>query len=432
MRKVFLRALLILGGVIFSLLLLEAGLRISGYAPTWSTDEFKDYYAKDEEAGHDIFKNLPKRKITVDAVLKYDLWSNELGCFDTPFQNEKNPILLVGDSYTHAVAPFEDKWGTVIEKELGIRVLKCGVSGYGPRQETIKAERVIKDAKTKPRLIIVGYLPWNDIVDDIGSPNSTVINGYLSPATRPFDLETGAIERIPEQELLEMAARWGNGPPPAGEGTPLAYRINYWLNSHSALIRTTKNLVKQIILSDFLGDKFGLNLMKRFGPVASTGVTNFYERLFYASKKDWFPQALESHLDNFRTFQNIAKANDAELLVVIIPTKEQIYPFLPRTGWDDAAAGEIQKNILAYFDENKIAYLDLLPILKKEANETPREWVDSEKDFYWRFDSHWSGFGNIAVGLIVSEYLIQEKFVEVEGGKLEAIESKLKSIVGRD
>ena len=70
MRKVFLRALLILGGVIFSLLLLEAGLRISGYAPTWSTDEFKDYYAKDEEAGHDIFKNLPKRKITVDAALK--------------------------------------------------------------------------------------------------------------------------------------------------------------------------------------------------------------------------------------------------------------------------------------------------------------------------------------------------------------------------
>ena len=52
-------------------------------------------------------------------------------------------ILLVGDSFTHSYAPFPDKWGTRIEKLLHYRVLKCGVTGYGTKQEWLKAAEII-------------------------------------------------------------------------------------------------------------------------------------------------------------------------------------------------------------------------------------------------------------------------------------------------
>ena len=128
--------------------------------------------------GFDIKPNVKGIPLSVDNRVEYRIWSNELGCFDEPYHGEKNYILLVGDSFTHAYAPFPDKWGTRIEKLLHYRVLKGGVTGYGTYQELLKAKEIIAKVKNRPQLIIVGYF-WNDLSDDYSFPDLTVVDGFL-------------------------------------------------------------------------------------------------------------------------------------------------------------------------------------------------------------------------------------------------------------
>ena len=133
--------------------------------------------------------------------MEYDIWSNELGCFDEPYRGEKDVILLVGDSFTHSYAPFADKWGTRLEKLLHYRVLKCGVNGYGTRQELLKAQEIIARIHRSPRLIIVGYF-WNDLLDDSAFPSLTAVDGYLVLSTlSKIRKPTGCETSRPRKEI---------------------------------------------------------------------------------------------------------------------------------------------------------------------------------------------------------------------------------------
>ena len=129
---------------IISVFMLEGILRIIEYKePPSSSVEYRHYFRQDSEAGYDIQENFLKTAARIENNYYYQYWSNELGCFDNPYQGEKDYVLLLGDSFAHMFAPYEDKWGTVLEKQLETRVLKCGVVGYGTRQEYIKAKKII-------------------------------------------------------------------------------------------------------------------------------------------------------------------------------------------------------------------------------------------------------------------------------------------------
>jgi len=70
-----------------------------------------------------------------------------LGCFDAPFKNDRDYAVLVGDSFTWGWTPFGEKFGTIIEESCGIRILKCGVGGYGTKQEFLKLKKIVKNIK---------------------------------------------------------------------------------------------------------------------------------------------------------------------------------------------------------------------------------------------------------------------------------------------
>ena len=135
------------------------------------------YYMADSVIGFDNSNNFPPAEF-VFSDDSFKVWTNELGCFDRPYRNEKEYILLLGDSFTWGFAPFESLWGSVVESKTGERVLKCGVNGYGTRQERLKAEKIVSMIKSKPSLIIVGYFIGNDLEDDYLFPRSVVFNGY--------------------------------------------------------------------------------------------------------------------------------------------------------------------------------------------------------------------------------------------------------------
>ena len=135
---------LILVSIVTVLVGLEIALRFTPYRYLLSRDRhLRYYYQADLRNGFDIAPNVKGKRISVDHRVEFEIWSNELGCFDRPYHGETDYILLVGDSFTHSYAPFPDKWGTQIEKLLHYRVLKCGVSGYGTKQEFLKAAEII-------------------------------------------------------------------------------------------------------------------------------------------------------------------------------------------------------------------------------------------------------------------------------------------------
>ena len=225
------RAVVNLGLIALSLALillaLEIALRFTPYASMIERDKkLRYYYRADAVKGFDISPNVKKMRTSTDNnAFEYDIWSNELGCFDEPYRGEKDYVLLVGDSFTHQFAPFEAMWGTQMEHLLERRVLKCGVSGYGTEQEYHKAQEVIAQTGNKPGLIIVGYC-LNDLDSDYFGNNLTVHQGFLVGNSK---------------DLEKRFAQWQRFNLP---DYPLTFfeMIQYVLDRHSILVNMINRL----------------------------------------------------------------------------------------------------------------------------------------------------------------------------------------------
>ncbi len=155
-----------------------------------------NYYVAHPIRGHDI---APDRNLQhyIHELGYYDIWSNELGCFDEPVDiNELGSefIYLAGDSFTWGFTPHETHFGLMLQSQLGVRTIKCGVAGTGQRHQFDKFLETTRQLGRMPTLVIVNVVA-NDINDDYAYPGFTVINGYLA-STR---------ELGPNDELLAVS-----------------------------------------------------------------------------------------------------------------------------------------------------------------------------------------------------------------------------------
>jgi hypothetical protein len=393
---------LILLSVVAVLVLLETALRFTPYRYLLTRDRhLRYYYYFDPVKGFDIKPNVKAIPLSVDNRIEYRIWSNELGCFDEPYQGEKEFILLVGDSFTHSFAPFPDKWGTQIEKLLYYRVLKCGVTGYGTGQELEKAKEVIGKVNRKPQLIIVGYF-WNDLSDDYSFPNLTVVDGFLVPSLKYRDPKTGELLREKLTKPYTLWEKLFSGAYPLSFGEML----RYYLDQHLIIV----NLINDAAVRIFPGNKHMVTDSNQFLAFQDEAKI----------RKIW-----KSHLKNLAAFKDLAAANEAGLLVVLIPTNTQVYPFLaPHQGLDLERPNRILGDFLK---AQGIDYLDLLPLMRTYADLTPRPSLNPDKDLYWRQNSHWSIRGEHLVGLLVSRYILEHRLVQAPEGaaRLQAIEAQL-------
>lgn len=373
------------------LLALEIALRFTPYASMIVKDKnLRYYYRADAVKGHDISPNVKKMRTSTDNnSFEYDIWSNELCCFDEPYRGEQDYLLLVGDSFTHQFAPFEDMWGTQIDRLLERRVLKCGVTGYGTKQEYQKAQEVIAQTRNNPGLIIVGYC-LNDLDNDSWGNNLTVHQGFLVEVSK---------------DLEKKYAQWQRFNLPY---YPLTFfeMIQYVLDRHSILV----NMINR------------LNL--------------FPKRNTYLSPLEWVtfadPDAKKdlwrSHLENLRMFKKLAAQYHANLLIVLIPLNVQVYPFL--IDWGAVDPERPNKILSRFLTQEGIPYIDLLPLFRNYADQKPRKFLDPDKDLYWRANSHFNIRGNHLAGLLVSRYIIENHLVEVKENqrRLENINGKLKTL----
>ena len=374
---------ILFGSVLVVILLLELALRFTHYSFLMSrNEEFRYYYKSDLKKGCDIKPNVNKFQSNVENKIYFPVWSNELGCFDDPYRGEKDYILLVGDSFVHGHAPFADKWGSQLEKLLGYRVLKCGVDGYGTKQEYLKAQEIIGIIKTDPRLIILGYF-LNDLEDDYLFPRQTVIDGYVMHLKELQNIETGEVSL---RENLEK---------------------DFSTLSSGSFIKI-KNIIKRnSIIGRIFADFVKANIMS--GP--KSNINNKVSLSFF--EFPWIENAWKNHFENIDLLKSLAIKNNAKLLIVIIPTREQVYQFL--FDWQGARLNPEtpNKKIINFLKNAGIGYVNLLPLLKEYANQLPRNLLSPSDDLYWQYDGHWSINGEHLAGLLVAKDILESKVIPI-------------------
>jgi hypothetical protein len=139
----------------------------------------------------------------------YDVWANSLGCFDDEPPADTAPdIYLAGDSFTWGFAPYETKFGTIVERETGLLTYACGVPHTGPRHQFEKFLEIAETFPGWPALVIVNVYT-NDIANDYFFPHSTAADGRMVEDT--FLERAGArtsVHRLADPEPL------GTGPFP--------------------------------------------------------------------------------------------------------------------------------------------------------------------------------------------------------------------------
>lgn len=368
--KNFLLSVLVAGASIALALLIGEGLlHLTPYNKLLPYQGIPEhYYTESKDAGYDISKNFATSTHRF-ADATYPLWSNNIGCFDYNAEAKPPYIYLGGDSFTWGFTPFEDKWGVILETSLKERVLKCGVPGYGTKQELIKAKKTL-EGMPDPSLILVGYFA-NDPGDDAAFPNSLVYKGRLiknlsgDPTLTYEELES----RLPQfAQWAEEYCMW-NMP-----AHPALQRVKCYLRNHSIVYLLAQSTVKSLVSKDMLQAIGIVNQEPKPAPVDDS--------------------ALDAHYEAILGFAALAEQKHAPLVFVFVPSEEDVYS----TGETSAYSKE-----KAFMDEHKISYIDPLPQFREAAAATTAP-------FYWPHDPHLNSAGNRVLGELVGDYLMQKEF----------------------
>lgn len=381
LREWISKLLLLVFSVIFAILICEVALRFSRYRYHFITYPL-NYMCLDDNGIYDISKNHP---VVFTRQPEYDcvLWSNELGCFDKPYAGGKNHILLVGDSFTFGHAPFEDKYGTLLEEYLDYRVLKCGVSGYGPMMQLYKIKKIMKKTNAIPQLIISGYWMGNALVNDLEYLEQGVLVSQATDHVTVNHQQTQSLFK-PAYSLLHPSLS-------------LKRAITNWVKKHSLIyyLFNKNDIVRAIAAKIGFVDVLFQNY--EFVPL---------------QEHPWLEGAWEFHLNNIRQIKEFADSYKARLLVVLIPANVQVYDFLrPKGNYD---FGQPNRILSGFFRKEGIDYLDLTSGFRICANQNYRHYLDNQGDLYWRQDEHFNKRGNRLAAILIARYIIESGLLEIQ------------------
>jgi hypothetical protein len=330
------------------------------------------YHRAVSDRGYDILPGAPKQ-LHIFGDSQTTIWSNELGCFDRPYQVGEEHILLLGDSFTWGYSEYDEKFGSRLEADLKLRVLKCGVSGYGTRQEYLKMLEVVQLTGKKPAAIVLMYFLENDFIDDTLFPQRTIIDGFRLDQVK-MD-ENGNRVEIPTQQLqskLNNFLKTGN---PEGK-TDLGSRFKNFINRHSILYILGKQFVKKALAK----------------PVKLQA--GHFDLKSSEAEPVWFSKAWDSHEKNLKAFK--------------LKTSEWKVPFylVYFSGKDIEWSKFTKARLENWISKEKVDALDLDSVFKNYG---------AQKDIselYWKIDAHWSPTGNKIVARALESFLRESKIEE--------------------
>src|SRR5690242_6507248 len=167
LREGLKRLALVVASVLFSLVLLELGLRVFNGAPGgWQglthwpnlvlqarTASWDRHTVPDPRLGF-----IPRPDFYWEhGMAHYDAYSDRLTPAPPGVTLAEPPVLVVGDSFAHGdETSDEETWPTLLQPLLHRRVINAAMSGYGIDQMVLRGEIVA--ARVKPSAIVLSFI----------------------------------------------------------------------------------------------------------------------------------------------------------------------------------------------------------------------------------------------------------------------------------
>ena len=232
---------------------------------------------------------------------------------DEGFRNARTrdriDVAALGDSFTDAMTiDAHDGWTSVLERRTGLRVQNYGTAGFGPQQEL----RVLTDyvVRHRPRVVVLAYFAGNDLFD--------------AEAFDEFEQSGGAVQRAvpgwPIKDVVSRADTWFVVSALRAAGTWASRR-------QSAEAKPIDTAPPRAVAAGptpvfdrgmFTASVHGQTLRWAFMPPYLSTLT-FSERDL-AARTGWM---LTRHA--IADMQHVTRAIGAELVVMFLPFKSQIY-----------------------------------------------------------------------------------------------------------
>ncbi|MEZ4771423.1 MAG: GDSL-type esterase/lipase family protein [Caldilineales bacterium] len=418
-RKIITGVLVATFSILFSLLLLEGGVRLLRLAPpNEGTGWF--WRVPDPATGWSLQPGATGRWFNPQMEYNVDVAINDDGLRDAPRATLDKPagvtrILLLGDSYVEGLrVPLEQTFGKVLEAQLNVdapagrrfEVVNAGVSGWGTDQELLWLRQ--HGAAYAPDLVLLAFFPGNDFennsevleVENMGrvqKPFFHLNGGELALSYFPFD--PAAVPEPATDEQASGAAASASGLSPAAS----------WLKEHSALYRFAGPALAGGA-PDFARSLAARGLLERSlvrSEVGGDTIPVAYGVYRVPLSDDWTNSvALTGALVG--EMRDQAATLGAPLAAVVVTAPEQVYPDRWQKRLDDTPAMANhtwdlnQPNQLAaqIFEQAGVPFLDLLPTFRAHAEQGDQ--------LHLRQDGHWTPAGERLAGEATAEFLVEQ------------------------
>jgi lysophospholipase L1-like esterase len=274
---------------------------------------------------------------------------------------ERVGIVAIGDSMTYGFGVTqEDSWPQQLGVLLHERVYNMSLGGYGPLHYLHLATR--QAANLRPRLLLVGIYVGNDVIE---SYNTAHQNPYWRDwgETAPSAGNKSAYQMSMEAEPRGRLAR-----------------LHEWLSKHSVVY----SMLRATVLPRLSWEKDRIkfqdtpdNRMAWIDPSAPSVRTIFTPRLRLSALDSRLPgigEGLRITKHAFAALKTAANAQGAQLLVILIPTKEGAYcPYLKASGTrlPEALATlceaeqQLKEDLARSLEQTGVAYVDVTGALEE-------------------------------------------------------------------
>lgn len=293
-----------------------------------------------------------------------------------PGKHGRFRILAIGDSFTFGYGvedteSYPARLEQILKNEYhmdDIEIVNAGfAAGYSP--DTYYLFLKERGLKMQPDLILIGFFIGNDIDHRNASEHRWVKSDRDGLPLQIVNVE-GEVED----------GRW------VRRHKQAVYRVPVLRNSHlfQLLVAAGKG-VKRIVQGEEAS-------------IAESTNPFIYEAT-YQERTD---AAVKQVQTLFRAMVAVAAKARIPLVVLMMPAREQVYPDKrPSIGNRDRDWEKPQRIFSAFFERERIPYLDLLPHLKGPAKET---------DLYFPYDMHWNAKGHELGARVVAAYLVEHHF----------------------
>jgi hypothetical protein len=427
--KLLVKALIVVLGLLFGLLLLEGVVRLAGLArPPESMGWF--WRVPDEITGWSLEPGAEGRSYNdlyeYDVAVKINsrgIRSPESIGYDKPEGVYR--ILVLGDSFVEAIqVEMEEMFGRRLdellnEKGYRVEVISAGVGGWGNDQELLWLQN--EGYKYHPDLILLTIFARNDFMNNyqpleaanMGANNKPYFqlepDGELSLHLFPFDPAEAPPPPPRPDVIIEPE------PIPPGPLTP----VGNWLWRHSALYRWIVPRLR--LLTPRLADRLarigiiepGVEQKKLAQPPDYVPIS--YETYRKTADETWLA-AFELTRAILRAFQSEAAGMDADFAVVLANAQEEVYPLFwqkvtsayPVMRGDDWSPEMAHQRILTILREEQISALDLRPAFREA-------YAENHRFLHYPVDGHWTPDGHALAARRIADFLEANGFLPSEG-----------------